>query len=152
MPTDGTSRRLRVLEEMEVEAAPPEIQEVTTENPPPPPPPVPQPIQPQQKQALDQLTNMINQAVSKALESERRKDRMVMGRMNAVMTLAARLLAVRVLLLLSVVSAFVLGVMANAAQTWVSVATLSAFCLLVLAPLVIHALMDTRRTQPSPAE
>lgn len=54
----------------------------------------------------------------------------------AALRVIARILAVRLILLLSVLGGFVLGVMAMLAQTWPSLAILTAWSLLTVLPLV----------------
>jgi hypothetical protein len=54
----------------------------------------------------------------------------------AALKVIARILAVRLILLLSVLGGFVLGVMAMLAQTWPSLAILVAYALLTVLPMV----------------
>lgn len=50
--------------------------------------------------------------------------------------MVARILAVRLILLLSVIGGFVLGVMAMMAQSWPSLAILTSYACLTVLPLV----------------
>lgn len=54
----------------------------------------------------------------------------------AALRVIARILAVRLILLLSVLAGFVLGVMAMLAQTWPSLAILGTYACLTVLPLV----------------
>lgn len=131
MPSDQVSRRLRVLDEREIQEAEDTAPTMPAPTSTPAPPPAPGPT-PDQEAALRALQTMINTSIT----MERAKDRKLMGQMNAVMSVASKMLAGRVLLLLSVIGAFVLATMSIQWQSWISVATLSAFCLLIMGPLV----------------
>lgn len=137
MPSAASSR-LTVLDEREIE----EVQ--------PPPPPHMNGSAPQQEssppetptvptkaqiQAMTELTAFMHQTIQRTIATERAKDRMVMGRMNATFGAAASILSNRLHILLTLMAAFVLGMMTIEWQSWISVATLSVFCLLLL-PLV----------------
>jgi hypothetical protein len=58
------------------------------------------------------------------------------GPIVAAVKVIARILAVRLILLLSVLGGFVLGVMAMVAQSWPGLAILIAYALLTVLPLV----------------
>lgn len=139
------SVRLRVLEEREVEeteteAAPAVQATVRQPQDTAQPQPAAPTLTPQQMAQLRLIDAQI-----KAANAKIAREQQMIARISAALRFAASILMVRMLLLLTLTGAFALATMAVQTQTWISVAVLAAYCLLVLMPTVY---VETRTSGP----